>query len=1192
MNEQANDFKPYLKKALVLLMAVVMVFTYMPSMAWADIKTTDTTTCPVTITTAGGTTLTATATDETISDPYITGTAKVYEVAVPVADSTVVISGYAAGNFLTYNYDSEGNWLAGYYEDSGSTGVATSTVSVDANEDDVADYVYVQTPYVKAEGATWATSSFICAIKFVYQLPVEITIGEQKITTTDIYVEDGYSYEDNYSNDYSDLYIIYVESNTTEATVQKKDKTNFLAYNYGKNGYIAGEYNYTVGVDSATVKIDANGDGAADYIRIQNVYEKTGDSYSGGELLYTLQFVVEGGLPSDSESIPALSEYEQQAAAKEAMEALSQKTEYCNDSDWITAFYANGGTLSTRDKKTYLKKVYADIEDSTTSLGTLAKDVIGLVAMGYDPRNIENTDESTYNLLEKLYAAVIADLGAYGIYSAPYILWAYDSFSFELPEKATLTRDALIDYMVNAQGTDGSWGGYTYDNKTYPGTAGDTASVAQALLPYIKQDKVKAALDKAATFIGNNLDGSKTSTNYLAYITLYEAIAGEKASDLTVDSESGTDVMDYLLSNKLSDGTFKYGDAASTNKSASVDAFKALVAYKNLTDGLSSTSANIYNFTSRYYYSGLSNVTGRTSINDSLDDIFIKAPTKLEYKIGDAIDLSGLEVTALMVSGDKKSVSTEGITAEPEEISEGTQLSYSGFDTSTSGTKTVTVKYEEYDEFINASVGKTAEFIITVTASGNSSSDSVKSVSIGVYDDSGSTVVRANSYIIEADKTSVMDVLKAVLGNAGKTYVLKASGTYIAEIDGLGEFDRGQNSGWMYSVNGVTPPTTAANEYILNGGESIRWYYINDYTKNSSSSAWNTTTVTTDTTSGAAATTAPTETKVTEKTNADGTKEKTVAVTVSTNNQTEIIKQATDKKSTEIVLEVASTATAGAQNVQLQLNVSFVKNISEKTEAALTVNTENGTVSLDQATIKTVLDEAKGATITLDVNKVVSPTEVQKKAAGESGQILSLTVKSGDKTISDFKTGKVTVTVAISTALQNKRVAAIHIAEDGKIEQMPGKSREVGGKKCFEFTTSHFSDFALVDADELGLETEDEIDAAATAALVAKLTPVARSAKTAKGYIKVTTNLDKSDKAIISDLKDAGYTVKYRFYRSTKKSANYKSALTKQATTYTNTAGKKGTKYYYKVQVRAYDASGKLVAKTALKQCKYACRTK
>ena len=118
-------------------------------------------------------------------------------------------------------------------------------------------------------------------------------------------------------------------------------------------------------------------------------------------------------------------------------------------------------------------------------------------------------------------------------------------------------------------------------------------------------------------------------------------------------------------------------------------------------------------------------------------------------------------------------------------------------------------------------------------------------------------------------------------------------------------------------------------------------------------------------------------------------------------------------------------------------------------------------------------------------------------------------------------------------------------------------------------------------------DTTDELDAKAE---VAKLTPVARSAKTAKKSIKVTTSLDKDDKAIIAELKDAGYTIKYRFYRSTKKSASYKPTLTKSTTTYLNTAGKAGTRYYYKVQIRVYDKDGKLVAKTALKQCKYATR--
>ena len=340
---------------------------------------------------------------------------------------------------------------------------------------------------------------------------------------------------------------------------------------------------------------------------------------------------------------------------------------------------------------------------------------------------------------------------------------------------------------------------------------------------------------------------------------------------------------------------------------------------------------------------------------------------------------------------------------------------------------------------------------------------------------------------------------------------------------------------------------------------------------------------------GATTTMAPADTKVTEKKNADGTKETIAESKVSADNQKEILKQAVENKSAEIILEVSKADSKGADSVQLSLEVSFVKNISDKTDADLTVNTENGKVTLDQETIKTVLAEAKGATITLEVTKVAKPTEAQKQAAGANGHLLKLTIKSGDKVISDFNKGKVKVVAEIVSKLLDEKVAAIHIADDGKIEQLAGKVLTIGGKKYYEFTTPHFSTFALVDADELGLEVAEEptVDAKA---LTAKLTPIARSAKTAKKNVKVTVSLDKQDKAIIKELKDAGYTVKYRFYRSTKKAAGYKAAVTKKTAAYTNTGGKKGTKYFYKVQVRVYDENGKLTAKTALKQCKYASR--
>ena len=50
-------------------------------------------------------------------------------------------------------------------------------------------------------------------------------------------------------------------------------------------------------------------------------------------------------------------------------------------------------------------------------------------------------------------------------------------------------------------------------------------------------------------------------------------------------------------------------------------------------------------------------------------------------------------------------------------------------------------------------------------------------------------------------------------------------GTYVAAIGGLAEKEHGGTSGWMYSVNGVTP-NTACNNYVLSNGDRVVWYYV------------------------------------------------------------------------------------------------------------------------------------------------------------------------------------------------------------------------------------------------------------------------------------------------------------------------------------------------------------------------------
>lgn len=102
---------------------------------------------------------------------------------------------------------------------------------------------------------------------------------------------------------------------------------------------------------------------------------------------------------------------------------------------------------------------------------------------------------------------------------------------------------------------------------------------------------------------------------------------------------------------------------------------------------------------------------------------------------------------------------------------------------------------------------------------------------------------------------------------------------------------------------------------------------------------------------------------------------------------------------------------------------------------------------------------------------------------------------------------------------------------------------------------------------------------------------VVRTSKTSKNNIKVTVKLTPALETFIKEIKSAGYTVKYKFYRSANKSSKYAARITKEEAEYLNTEGKKDKKYYYKAKLLIYDNEGNLVAQTELKQCKYGLRT-
>ena len=243
---------------------------------------------------------------------------------------------------------------------------------------------------------------------------------------------------------------------------------------------------------------------------------------------------------------------------------------------------------------------------------------------------------------------------------------------------------------------------------------------------------------------------------------------------------------------------------------------------------------------------------------------------------------------------------------------------------------------------------------------------------------------------------------------------------------------------------------------------------------------------------GSAVTTSPAEVKV------SGT---TGAVTVKADNQKEILKQAKEKKSAQVILVVANSDAKGAEKLELNLEKSFLESLLKDTSAKLVVKTPLGQKTYERDELQKLVNETTGTTVKAEINKDNVDAQTEEPIEENAAKIAK----------------------------------AKSIVKDMKL--------------------------------------------------------VARSGKTAKKNIKAVLKSDAKVKASIKELKDLGFTVKYRFYRSTKKAASYKSTVTKKTATYMNTSGKKGTKYFYKVQVRVYDENGKLVAKTALKQCKYASRT-
>ena len=208
------------------------------------------------------------------------------------------------------------------------------------------------------------------------------------------------------------------------------------------------------------------------------------------------------------------------------------------------------------------------------------------------------------------------------------------------------------------------------------------------------------------------------------------------------------------------------------------------------------------------------------------------------------------------------------------------------------------------------------------------------------------------------------------------------------------------------------------------------------------------------------------------------------------------------------------------------------------------------------------------------VKSDVATVTVTKKSTGHYKPTQKPEIIAGEGTKADLKLNGTKATITVEDGYEITDVI-VKGASLGKVTEITGL--KTGDK---------------VEIKTAKKQTEPEFN---ISSYVKNLKLVARSSKTANGNIriKVASVTDQNGNPVdLSVLKDKGYTVKYKFYRSEKKASEYGARIEKDTdnNVYINNTGSKGTKYFYKVRVMVYDANGNLAAKSELKQCKYATR--
>ena len=774
----------------------------------------------------------------------VTTTVDLYTVQIPVGTTQVDLSYDNA--HLTYNYHGEGkkpvsvtdnDYLSGWVKDS-TVGSTTVSVPVDyapdgGESDGLIDYIQVQKPY----NADWSGGELLYAITFEYVAPFTAASDGSPLNITELN-ETGYNYSYGWPVVTADGPLYTVTVPKTAKSVELSFPDMQIVYNYnGSGGYLCdySSVNWLTGTKELNgVLLDANGDGQLDYIQIQNPYADGG--VSGGEFVCAVKFVYPDGTTGTPSPVTPSGEVSFTDLINGIASSYAANGAGRGDNTaWITAdmaifadtYPATSYKFTKEQKQDIVNYLINATANENPKASDLAKSIIALISMGYDPNDLTSADGVTFSAVDKLVTMINDDsnTAVTNVYTLPFELIALKQYGNRYDSAVAKLRQSALDQAMEK----GGWG-YVYEGNTYF-DADATSFILQALAPYYYNVKgfedITSAINKSKGALIRNL-----TFNDSGAVVSYGSPSTESTAQLILAlTAMGEDPKDNFLNKDLTKGLMSVADGSgkgfqysgALNAISTEQGFRSMLAIANAESG-----------TKYYFY------------DFDTDNLTSAASTTWAQNAAVSVKTIPEDATVVVKSGETVAAADKDHGAYDLAAGAYTYtVSKDGYVTKT-GSFTITAEQAAGHEkqTINVSL------VSAGSGSGGSSKDIKVTVKVMVppvdqnklYTYKHDAKVYTN--LVSDDKnavtvssgTSVRDAMVLVLDANHISYNEKFDG-YFPTIGGWEATERGEKSGWMFMVNG-SMSTVSAKDYDLTRNSTIVWFYTDDYTNDYGSESW------------------------------------------------------------------------------------------------------------------------------------------------------------------------------------------------------------------------------------------------------------------------------------------------------------------------------------------------------------------